>query len=241
MFHLFDEPRASFVSGVGDDAAETDDFNDCPGYNDDWTLGMTKPTSADSILDAISAESKAPDISSWHAPTSKEVVVTVDKARVNLGEQAEAEFKFLHQKMVDRRVIPDDFISEDGTMKKRLARQDFNEWLTTWIYGPDSCVFRLFEDRVPCTKGKHALFARCLATYFYTCRYNEKLEELSPDSDEGKKSTINGVRGFATKEEYKIFWLEVADANKPKQKGRGTTVRQPGYLPIEIHTQPQEI
>ena len=45
MFHLFDDSRASSVSGCGDDAEETDVFNDWPGYNDDWTLETAKPAS----------------------------------------------------------------------------------------------------------------------------------------------------------------------------------------------------
>jgi hypothetical protein len=45
-------------------------------------------------------------------------------------------------------------------------------------------MFRLFEDKVNCVKGKHALFARCIATFFITCRYDECLEELRK---EGKR------------------------------------------------------
>ena len=165
---LFDDPAARVLVGGSDE--EMDSFA-MPG-SDDWTLGISQDEAEDFKRSLRLGLGSAPNLSSWKKPTDDEVFASVDKARADCGKQADDEFNFILQRLKDNGII------SEGEVRKDLKPNEIYRRLVNWIFGPDSRLFRLFEEKVPYVKGNHSLFSRCIATFFTSCYFDEDPEKL---------------------------------------------------------------
>jgi hypothetical protein len=217
MVQLYDDSSA--LGLLNSDIDEETDAFVIPGM-DDWTFGL----SMDELDNLLSTSSTAPPMSSWKKPSSDEVLVSIDKARADSGKQADNDFSILFMKLVEFGIISD----KEECM--HLDRSEIYDRLMNWMFGPESSLFRLFEDKVSYVKGNYDLFARCISSFLVTCRYDETFEKISNSSSRGK--IFDSSDGLASVEEYKLFWQAIADACMPNNRGRGTSERQAGFLPF---------
>jgi hypothetical protein len=166
MMRLFDDPDAYVhpLQGMDDEARAFEMLG--LGPSEDWALGLTDDE-ARSEFESVMAP---PTVSAWKQSTDRRVFVSVDQARDDITKQADAEFDHLIERMVELEVVPD---PNETTMN----RQELYDRLAEWSFGPNSLIFRLFEEKVPYVKNDHALFARSgqhYSQFSYSLRFCPK-------------------------------------------------------------------
>ena len=218
---LYDDPVAMVLNEVGMDDTLFDET--CKG---DWSLGLTP----DEIRELF-REKSAPDPSKWTEPEEKDVYVSVDQAREDCTEQAEKEFEFLKKKLIDLKIVPEDF---DPSAYRQKPLYDA---LVDWIFGPNSLVFSAFHAHVPAVRAREfPFFAHCVGTFLITCRYHVPLGQLY-DEEKSEDPVRLQSTGLASLPEYKIFWDGVQGSCMPDVSSSGDRERTPGFLPFWRHLQ----
>lgn len=203
MVHLYDDPDAHSMRG-----ADGNEFRmPTEEAQDDWTVGMTD----EELRSAINEGSKlAPKLTQWKLSKDNDVYVSVDKARHDLAVQADKEFGFILSKLCapdGTGVLPPDLTD--------MTNDAIYDRLVDWVFGPNSELFQIFQKRIPGLRNNHEVFARCLATFFMQARVDDAADSDEFLCDDDPES------GYASKEEYRLYWLAVADANMPDRRGRG--------------------
>ena len=143
-----------------------EDYDDvdqsCDTEDPHWTLGLSAAEQRDLL-----SHDPSPPLSQWKESSfpDNDIIVTLDKARADVGKQADLEFAFFRSKLVEKEVLPADNERQGDTVTM--------DNLVDWVFGKDSNLFRVFADNINYVQLKgHKFFLKYLSVYFYTGRWD---------------------------------------------------------------------
>lgn len=164
----------------------------------------------------------APPISAWKTPSSDQsLYVTVDRAREQVGNQAQHEIDHIRERANSIIGV------QDGGGHPGLRE------LANYLFGKGSRLFQCLRAEVPLFKDGdeqelHQMFCRCLGTFYYCCTYDQSLTDMNSEG------SIISTETLATVDEYKLFWESLSNFDHNRNKGRKSNrVPKPLWRSIE--------